>query len=99
MKHASDFNIFTPQQFGFLKSVSTSDCILNFLKKLHDSRSENKFSIGISLDLCKAFDSVKHDILLEKLKFYGVRNKSQDWFHSYLTGRQQFTVCNNQKSS
>ena len=79
--------------------MSTTDCILNFLKKLYDSRPENKFSIGISIDLCKAFDSVNHNILLEKLKFYGVRNKSQEWFQSYLSGRQQFTVCNNYESS
>ena len=99
LKHASDHTIFTPQQFGFLKNHSTTDCILNFLNKLHESTPENKYSIGISLDLCKAFDSINHTILLEKLKFYGVKNKSLEWFNSYLSGRKQYTSCNNIKSS
>ena len=44
------------------------------------------------LDLAKAFDTVSHNILLEKLKNYGICGKSLDWFDSYLSNRQQCCI-------
>ena len=40
--------------------------------------------------LQKAFDTVNHEILLEKLKHYGIRSKQNDWFRSFLTNRKQY---------
>ena len=99
LKHAGDNNIFTPDQFGFLKSVSTQDALLNFLNTVNCDLSQNKFTCAIFLDLAKAFDSLNHDILLEKLKYYGIRNSAYAWLKSYLTNRKQYTVINNCKSS
>ena len=45
-------------------------------------------------DLEKAFDTVSHDILLEKLDHYGIRGISNDWFRSYLSDRSQFVSIN-----
>ena len=55
--------------------------------------------MAIFLDLAKAFDSINHPILLEKLKFYGIRNSSYEWFKNYLTDRKQFTMVNKQTST
>ena len=99
LKHAKDNNIFTPQQFGFLNSVSTHDALLNFLSSIHSNLTENKYTVAIFLDLAKAFDSLNHNILLEKLKFYGVRGSAYIWVKNYLTNRKQCTVINNVKSS
>ena len=55
-------------------------------------------SCGIFLDFSKAFDTVDHDILIEKLDFYGIRGIAKDWFVSYLSDRQQFVTVNGVKS-
>ena len=60
---------------------------------------ENKlYSRGIFLNLCKAFDTVDHNILLAKLEHYEIRGLQNEWFCSYLTNRQQFISVNNSDS-
>jgi hypothetical protein len=45
----------------------------------------------VFLDLKKAFDTVDHDILVQKLEFYGIKNNALRWFNLYLSNRKQ--VC------
>ena len=47
-----------------------------------------KCAVGIFLDFQKAFDTVDHSILLDKLYCYGIRGISNQWFLSYLSNRQ-----------
>ena len=48
--------------------------------------------LGVFIDLKKAFDPVNHEILLHKLKLYGINGTCLEWFKSYLSNQSQFTV-------
>ena len=84
-------NILTQNQFGFQKGKSTENAITSIISQILDAREKKESSFCIFLDFAKAFDTVNHDILLEKLKFYGVKDEAQAWFKSYLTNRSQYT--------
>ena len=92
-------NIFTPQQFGFRRGLSTADAVTSFINNLYESLDTGDKTIGLFLDLSKAFDLVDHDILLYKMECYGVRGVPCEWFGSYLRGRRHHVEINNVKSA
>lgn len=98
MNFASTNNIFSKCQHGFLKGKSTETAIMNFLNMVYENINNNKKCIGLFMDLSKAFDVVNHNILLEKLKLYGLRGKIHDWLQSYLLDRTQVVEINGIKS-
>jgi hypothetical protein len=91
--------LLSPSQFGFQKNISTELAILQIQDKIAKSLAEKQYCIGIFLDIAKAFDTINHSILLEKLKHYGIRGIAHKWFHSYLKDRVQFISYNNILSS
>ena len=88
-KYLSKFSLISDDQFGFRKGHSTSMALIHLHTKIAESIDQNKFSIGIFLDLAKAFDTVNHAVLLRKLEYYGVRGIALEWFKSYLSNRTQ----------
>lgn len=82
-------NILHSAQHGFLKNRSTTTAIHDFLSKLYDSVGKNMKTLGIFMDLSKAFDLVNHELLLEKLIAYGLRGQVNNLLRSYLTNRAQ----------
>ena len=75
-------------QFGFRKNHSTIHALISLTEHIRDSLDQNKLACGIFIDLQKAFDTVDHNILLDKLAYYGIRGVANDWFRSYLSNRQ-----------
>ena len=86
--------VFYYKQFGFWKDFSTNHANLNFLEVIQKALNDGQIACGIFIDLEKAFDSVSHHILLEKLDHYGIIGISNDWFRSYLSDRSQFVSIN-----
>ena len=84
------FNLLSPHQFGFRAKFSTEHAILDIYEKLLKNLDDGLSSCAIFLDLAKAFDSVSHDILLQKLEKYGIRGNVLRLFTSYLDARKQF---------
>ena len=60
-------------QYGFRQNHSTTLALVDIIDKIKNNLDENKFGIGIFLDVKKAFDTVNHEILFDKLEFYGFR--------------------------
>ena len=92
-------NMLYKKQFGFQKATSTVHAIIELADQLHESFNENKFTIGVFIDLSKAFDTVNHKILLEKLNHYGIKGNNLKWFTSYLSKRKQFSMFNESEKS
>ena len=78
-------------QYGFRKSHSTQHAILDSINTIQTNMDKRLFSCGIFIDLKKAFDTVNHGILLNKLEHYGFRGIINDWFSSHLNNQTQTT--------
>ena len=92
-------NLFCPQQYGFRKNSSTELAALELLDRVLDQMDKHKIPINFHIDLSKAFDSLRHDILLDKLTYYGVTHPAKKLIESYLSNRKQFVQVGNIKST
>ena len=70
--------------------------ILESIQKQLDARN---YTAGVFVDLKMVFDIVDHNILQEKLGYYGRRGVANNWFESYLNNRKQFVTFNGSDSS
>ena len=92
-------NMLFHNQFGFRKGNSTVHALIQITEQIKHSVENGKLGCGIFIDLRKAFDTVNHNILLQKLEHYGIRGSPLDWFRSYLTDRRQYVFFNGYSSS
>lgn len=92
------YNLFSVSQFAYRTGKSAVQAIDDLVQQLL-SALENKNSAQVTLcDLSRAFDTVQHDILLDKLSFYGFKGNDLAIFNSYLTGRTQLVDVNGLQS-
>ena len=84
--------ILSQSQYGFRKNISTAMALVELIDKISSSIEKNEYTIGIFIDLAKAFDTGNHDILLNKLYHYGVRSIPYEWFKSYLSNKKQYEI-------
>ena len=86
-------------QFGFQKGKSTYMALILLIDKITEALDKGDCVVGIYLDFSKAFDTVNHDILLQKLSMYGIQDTALEWFRDYLTNRSQYVTYNFKKST
>ena len=93
------YEILYEQQYGFRQHFSTDFALIELSDKIARAMDDKKPMIGIFIDLSKAFDTLNHNILLQKLLNYGIRGIANNWFRNYLSERVQFVNYNNVLSS
>ena len=91
-------HILSDGQCGFRSNHSTSLALTEFVKKVTSAMDKSQTTIGVFIDLKKAFDTVDHNILLSQLQCYGVRGLALEWIKSYLSNRRQCVCYNNSNS-
>lgn len=87
-------NLLYSKQFGFRSSYSTNHALVSITEKIKSLLDSGQYVCGIFIDLEKAFDTVNHDILCDKLNYYGLRGKINDLIRSYLSNRKQYVSIN-----
>ena len=87
-------NVIYNLQFGFRQQYSTSHVLINKTENIRKSLDDGNTGRGVFVDLQKAFDTVDHEILLEKLSHYGICAVSNDWFKSCLSNCNQYVSIN-----
>ena len=82
-------DIIYQHQYGFRKKYSTNHAVLSILEEIRSNLDKKNFSCGVFVDLEKAFVTVNHKILVDKLNHYGIKGIQNKWFTSYLENRSQ----------
>lgn len=82
-------NTIYKNQYGFRPNLSTEDAIFNLTNEINTNLNANKKNLSVFIDLAKAFDTVPHDKLLEKMEYMGIRGSANLLFKNYLSNRTQ----------
>jgi len=99
IKYIESLDILYHLQFGFRKNHSTNLALTHLVNKIASSIDRSEITIGIFLDLSKAFDTLNHNILFYKLEHYGIRGTALQWIKSYFFERKQFVQYQSTLSS
>ncbi|XP_065662956.1 uncharacterized protein LOC136085565 [Hydra vulgaris] len=78
------------KNYGFKKNNSTEHAVIQLTRCITNSFEESQFTLGVFIDLSKAFDTINHDILIKKLKQYGITGEVLTLLKNYLKNRKQF---------
>ena len=91
-------NLIFKHQFGFRTGYSANHTIVNLVESIKKYIDNDKYVCNVFIDIKNAFDTVDHQILLQKLYHYGIRGLAHNWFRSYLSNRQQFVFISGSSS-
>lgn len=98
MNYLSEHSLLSQHQYGFRPQYNTELAVYQLCQNIYDAVDNKECQITLFCDLTKAFDTISHSILLDKLYVYGIRGPILGWFKSYLSHRKQYVVYNNAES-
>lgn len=93
-EYVEEHNILSPNQYGFRSGKGTDDAIACLTETIAGNMNRGKKTIALFLDLAKAFDTISHKILLQRLRNIGIKGKAFQWIESYISNRFQQTRIN-----
>ena len=99
IEFAEQYSILYRCQFGFRKNCSTSHALIHLINRISSAIDQRETTVGVFLDLSKAFDTLDDQILFTKLEHYGIRDVALQWIKNYFSCRQQFVQINQTCSS
>uniref|UniRef100_K7EYU7 Reverse transcriptase domain-containing protein n=1 Tax=Pelodiscus sinensis TaxID=13735 RepID=K7EYU7_PELSI len=97
-KHLEGNKVIGNSQHGFVKNKSCQTNLIAFFDKITSLVDKGEAVDVIYLDFSKAFDTVSHDILIDKLGKYNLDRATIRWVHNWLDNRSQRVVVNGSKS-
>ena len=92
-------DLISAKQFGFRSKFSTIHALSSITERIKQLMDTGHYVCGIFIDLEKAFDTVNHSLLCEKLNYYGLRGNINNLIQSYLSNRRQFVSIDGINSS
>ena len=92
-------NLLNNTQYGFREGLSTSLAITKFTQDITNSIENKNTTVGVFLDMSKAFDTIDHNILMKKLYHCGIRGVPNEWIENYLSNRKQYVTINSTNSN
>ena len=99
MDYLTNNSLLCEHQYGFRPKYNTELAVQQLCQHIYDAIDNKLYQLTIFCDLTKAFDTLSHPILLDKLNNYGISGTANNWFKSYLSHRQQYTDFKNTTSS
>ena len=87
-------NILSDHQYGFRSNRSTAMAVTDLVEAIATGTNNKEYTVGVFIDLKKAFDTIDLNILAKKLERYGFRGVTLSWLESYLHDRKQYVQIN-----
>src|SRR6476469_1383909 len=99
LPHVASTGNFSPLQLAYRKRHSTKTALLTILDDLYKIVDSKSAAVLIALDSSAAFDTIDHNVLLDRLKStFGISGSALSWLHSYLNSRSQFVKIGTEQS-
>ena len=74
---------------GFHKQNQTTNVVQNVLNTITENATKDRITIATYIDFSKAFDCLQYDQIFVQMRTLGLKERTLNWFRSYLTDRTQ----------